>query len=145
MGVSYSTTVIGEGNHASLVIPDAVLTELGTNKRAPLIITINGHTYRSTAVGVDGECRVVFPQRDRDAAGAKADDTVTVHLELDSGHRDVELHPDLHAALVAAGLREKFEASTYSKRREFARLVDEAKAEDTQQRRIDKIIAAFAD
>jgi len=143
MVVTYSTEVIGEGNHASLTIPDAVLAELGTNRRAPLIITINEHTYRSTAVGVDGQCRVVFPQADRVAANATAGDIVEVKLELDSGHREVELHSELNAALVAAGLRERFEAKTYSTRREFARQVAEAKAEDTRKRRIEKVVAAL--
>jgi bifunctional DNA-binding transcriptional regulator/antitoxin component of YhaV-PrlF toxin-antitoxin module len=143
MVVTYSTEVIGEGNHASLTIPAAVLTELGTNRRAPLIITINEHAYRSTAVGVDGECRVVFPHADRAAANVTAGDTVVVHLELDSGHREVELHPELHTALFAADLREKFESLNYSRRREFARQVAEAKADDTRQRRIDKVVSAL--
>lgn len=143
MSVTYMTDVIGEGNHASLLIPDAVLAELGTNKRAPLIVTINGHTYRSTAVGVAGECRVVFPSKDRLAAGAIAGDTVEVHLELDTGHREVLLHPELESALVAAGARERFEALSYSKRREFARQVDEAKAEDTRARRVAKVLESL--
>lgn len=143
MGVTYATSVIGEGNHASLEIPAAILDELGTNKRAPLIVTINGHTYRSTAVGVDGQCRVVFPSKDRLAAGATAGDVVEVHLELDSGHRAVDLHPELDSALIAAGTREAFEALSYSKRREFARQVDEAKADATRERRIAKVLASF--
>lgn len=143
MGVTYTTDVIGEGNHASLEIPDAILTELGTNKRAPVIVTINGHTYRSTAVGVDGQCRVVFPSKDRLAAGATAGDTLEVHLELDAGHRQVALHPDLESALISAGARDKFEALSYSKRREFARQIDEAKADETRARRIAKVLASF--
>lgn len=141
MGVTYTTTVIGEGNHASLEIPDAILTKLVTNKRAPLIVTINGHTYRSTAVGVDGQCRVVFPSKDRLAAGATSGDAVEVHLELDAGHREVNLHPDLESALISAGAREEFEALSYSKRREFARQVDEAKADETRARRVAKVVA----
>lgn len=136
MSVTYSTTVIGEGNHASLAIPDTVLAELGTNRRAPLIVTINGHTYRSTATGVGGECRVVFPSRDRAAAGVGADDTVAVTLELDAGHREVELHPEFDAALRNAGLRDAFEALSYSHRKEHARSVADAKADETRARRI---------
>jgi bifunctional DNA-binding transcriptional regulator/antitoxin component of YhaV-PrlF toxin-antitoxin module len=144
MGVTYSTSVIGDGNHASLEIPDDVLEQLRANRRAPLRITINNHTYRSTAVGVDGQCRVVFPLADRTAAGSAAGDTVIVHLELESGHREVTLHPELDRALVAAGLRETFEALSYSTRREFARKVDDAKNESTRIRRIDKVTEALA-
>ena len=144
MRATYTTTVIGDGNHASIHVPDEILAELGANRRAPLKVTIGGHTYRSTATAVNGDCRVVFPQADRDAAGAKAGDIVMVELELETGHREVELPAELEAALMAAGLRDVFEALTYSKRREFARQVAEAKAAETRVRRVDKVLAALA-
>jgi len=143
VSVTYETSVLGEGNHASLLIPQWVLEKLQTNKRAPLKVTINGHTYQSTAVGVDGECRVVFPSAERLAANAKAGDIVEVTLELDSGYRSVDLHPELEAALAAGELAEVFAQLSYSKRKEFARQVNEAKADDTRLRRIEKVIEAL--
>jgi hypothetical protein len=140
VSVTYETAVLGEGNHASLLIPDWVLEKLQTNKRAPLKVTVNGHTYQSTAVGVDGECRVVFPSAERLAAKAKAGDLVQVTLELDSGYRTVEMHPELVLALDKAGLSDVFADLSYSKRKEFARQVSEAKADDTRSRRIEKVI-----
>jgi hypothetical protein len=132
--------VLGEGNHSSLLIPDWVLEELQTNKRAPLRVTINGHTYQSTAVGVGGECRVVFPSAERLAARAQNGEIVQVTLELDSGYRTVDMHPELVLALEKAGLSEVFSTLSYSKRKEFARQVTEAKADDTRLRRIEKVI-----
>lgn len=136
MGVSYQTRVIPEGNHASIAIPESILAELGANRRAPLVVTVNGHSYRSTATAVAGECRVVFPRADRTAAGVSGGDSVTVHLELEVGHRIVELDPEFNRELVTAGLREFFETLTYSRRKEFARLIAEAKSVDTKVRRI---------
>jgi uncharacterized protein YdeI (YjbR/CyaY-like superfamily) len=86
----------------------------------------------------------VFPQKNRDAAGAKAGDTVVVNLELDSGRREVDVPEPLRIALVDAGLWETFEARNYSTRKEHARLVAEAKGEETRLRRIEKIIAALS-
>ena len=140
MAVTYATQVIGDGNHASILIPQWVLDELGTNKRAPLKVTVNGHTYQSTAVGVAGECRVVFPSADRLAASATAGDLIEVSLELDAGYRQVEIPDALRQALEAGGLWGTFSGLTYSKRKEFARQVAEAKAEDTRLRRIDKVV-----
>jgi bifunctional DNA-binding transcriptional regulator/antitoxin component of YhaV-PrlF toxin-antitoxin module len=143
MTVSYTTTVIGYGNHASLEIPDTVLEKLGANKRAPLSITINGYTYRSTATGVDGKCMVVFPQKDRKGAGVQAGDKVTVLLELEVGRREVDIPAPLQAALKKSKLTATFDELSYSKRKEFARQVAEAKAEDTKERRITKIIESL--
>jgi bifunctional DNA-binding transcriptional regulator/antitoxin component of YhaV-PrlF toxin-antitoxin module len=138
---TYETIVIGHGNHASIEIPEKNLTDLGANKRAPLKVTINGYTYQSTATGVDGKCMVVFPTRDREASGAAAGDHITVTLELDDGYRHVEVPDALREALAENGLSDTFHDLTYSKRKELARQVDEAKAEETRNRRIEKIVA----
>jgi hypothetical protein len=143
VSVTYETAVLGEGNHASLLIPDWVLEKLQTNKRAPLRVTINGHTYQSTALGVGGECRVVFPSAERLAARAQNGDIVQVTLELDSGYRTVEMHPEFASALEKAGLTEVFATLSYSTRKEFARQVTEAKADDTRLRRIEKVIQSL--
>lgn len=136
MGVSFDTVVIPDGNHASIAIPDEILAELGTNRRAPLIVTVNNHSYRSTATAVGGECRVVFPAADRAAAGVRGGDAVTVHLEIESGVRVVDLHPNLDAALKAADLRDFFDTLAYSHRKEYARAVADAKQDETRVRRI---------
>ena len=144
MAVSYTTEVLGEGNHASLLIPEWVLEELKTNKRAPLKVTVNGHTYQSTAVGVAGECRVVFPQKERLAAGAVSGETVTVLLELDAGYREVDMPEELLEALTQENLEEAFAALSYSKRKEFARSVREAKAAETKSRRVQSVIDSLS-
>lgn len=144
MKTTYNTIVIGHGNHASIEIPDKNLAEIGGNKRAPLKVTVNGYTYQSTATGMDGKCLVVFPQRDRDASGAKAGDHIQVTLELDSGYRNVDVPHELQQALRVHGLEKTFRDLIYSKRKEYSRLVAEAKSDETRQRRIEKIIAEFA-
>lgn len=141
MKTTYETVILGYGNHASIEIPDNNLAEIGGNKRAPLKITINGYTYQSTATGVDGKCMVVFPTRDRKASGAAAGDRIIVTLEFDDGYRHVDIPAALNDALVANSLSETFHNLTYSKRKELARQVSDAKAEETRNRRIEKIIS----
>lgn len=145
MKTTYKTVVIGFGNHASIEIPDKNLSEIGGSKRAPLKITINGHTYQSTATGVEGKCMVVFPMRDREAAGVRAGDVITVTLELDDGYRHVDVPARLVKALETNGLSKTFHDLTYSKRKEFSRQVADAKADETRNRRIQKIITELKD
>lgn len=143
MKTTYKTVILGFGNHASIEIPPENLEKLGGSKRAPLRITIKGYTYQSTATAMDGKCMVVFPVRDRKAAGVNSGDTVTVTMELDDGYRSVDVPIELQAALKSNNLAEAFHDLTYSKRKEFARQVAEAKAEDTKVRRVEKVIASL--
>ena len=140
MKVTYETVVLGFGNHASIELPDDVLAQIGGNKRAPLKVTVNGYTYRSTAAVMNGVCMVVFPMRDREAAGVRSGDAVMVTLELEAGYREVEIPDMLLRALEAAGILSAFKELTYSKRKEYCRQVAEAKAEETRARRVSKII-----
>ena len=143
MAVTYTTVILGFDNHAAIEIPDEVLTKLGASRRAQLIVTVNGHTYRSTSTGMNGKCLVVFPQKDRDASGIAAGDKTKVTLELEVGRREVEIPADLAAALKKAKLLKTFEESTYSKRKEFVRQVEDAKTEATRVRRIEKVLASL--
>lgn len=140
MKTTYATVVLGFGNHAAIEIPDEQLQKLGGSKRAPLKVTVNNYTYQSTAAVMGGKSLVVFPTKDRDASGAKAGDVITVTLELDAGYRNVDVPAELSAALQANNLDITFHDLAYSKRKEYARQVADAKAEDTKARRIEKII-----
>lgn len=143
MKTTYTTTILGFGNHAAIEIPGKNLAELGGNKRAPLKVTLNGYTYQSTAAGMNGQVLVVFPTKDREASGVKAGDTLEVTLELDSGYREVDMPTELQKALKQHGLDKVFHDLNYSTRKEYARQVREAKAEETKQRRIQKVIDAL--
>ena len=61
-------------------------------------------------------------------------------LDLDTAERTVTVLDALAAALAAAGLRERFDALSYSKRREGVHAVESAKRDATRMRRIDALI-----
>lgn len=143
MAKTYRTKVIGHDNHAALEVPDEFLKELGKNKRAPFKVTINGYTFQTTATGVDGKCMIPFAMKNREGSITKAGDEIQVTVELDNGHRDVEMHPELVKALKNAHLLELYEALTYSKRKEFARQVNEAKTDEIWESRIQKVLDSF--
>ena len=67
-------------------------------------------------------------------------------LVLDTEPRTVEVPEDLAAALAArSGARAAFDALAYSARKEHVRQVTEAKAQETRERRIAKIVAGLGE
>ena len=144
MAVTFTTTLQkAEGlNATGIRIPAEVIAALGTQKRPKVKVTVNGYTYRNT-VAVFGDVFMVgVSQEHRAAAGLQAGDPIEVTLELDTEPRTVDVPDDLRAALSAkTGVMDKFDALAFSRRKEFVRQVEEAKAQETRQRRITKIVA----
>jgi uncharacterized protein YdeI (YjbR/CyaY-like superfamily) len=56
----------------------------------------------------------------------------------------VEVPEDLAAALKAAGATAAYEASAPSMKKEYVRQVESAKAQETRERRIQKIVNTLA-
>ena len=127
-----------------LEVPAEIVDALGQGKRPKVIVTINGHSYRSTVAALGGTYMLALAKEHRDAAGVKAGDSIEVTLEADTLPRTVEVPADLAAALKQAGATAAFDALSYSARKEHARQVESAKAPETRQRRIDKIVSQLA-
>lgn len=140
---TFETTILGFGNNTGIEVPAANLAALGAGKRPPVVVTVGEYTYRSTVASMGGRTLISLAKAHRDAAGVKAGDAVTVTLTLEEGPRPVEVPPQLNAALARARLADAFAELSYSKRREFARQVAEAKTEETRERRIAKVLDAL--
>ena len=143
MKTSYQTTILAFGNNTGIEVPPANLAELGTSKRPPVQVTIGDYSYKSSVAVMAGKYLIAFTKVCRADTGLEAGDKITVRLELDSGVRFVEIPEGLRAALIKNDFLESFEKLAYSKRKEFARQVSEAKAEDTRGRRIEKVMQSF--
>lgn len=141
---TFETVILGFGNNTGIEVPARSLAELGSGKRPPVLVTVAGYSYRSTVAVMGGRTLISLPKAHRDASGLKAGDTVTVSLALEEGPRPVDVPAALQAALDAAGLHERFTALAYSRRKEFARQVDDAKSDATRQRRIEKVVQALS-
>lgn len=143
MQTTFKTVILGFGNNTGIEVPAENLAALGTSKRPPVRVTVDGYSYDSTVGVMSGRCLVSLPKAHREAAGVKAGDAVSVTLTLVTGHWTVEVPPELKSALDAAGLSQDFAQLAYSRRKEFARQVSDAKAEATRARRVDKVLAAL--
>jgi hypothetical protein len=148
MGVTFTTTVLqAEGlNATGLRVPAEVIAALGTRKRPPVKVSLNGYTYRSTVAAYGDVFMLPLSQEHRAAAGVQAGDQVEVTLELDSEPRTVAVPDDLATALAQKpGATAAFDALSYTMRKEYVRQVESAKAQATRDRRIAGIVAKLSD
>jgi hypothetical protein len=148
MGISFTISLSKDPtlNATGITVPEDVITKLGSGKKPKVKVSINGYTYRSTVAVMGGEYKLPVSQAHREAAGVKPGDTLEVTLELDLESRRVEIPDDLKAALSAkAGALETFDKLSDSRRKEFVRQVEEAKAQDTRDRRVAGIVAKMGD
>lgn len=140
MKTTFSTRVKASGNNTGIEVPAQNMAELGSKKTPTVRVSLSGYTYSSTVAVLSGRFMIPLSAAHRQASGLKAGDPVEVTLELDSEPRTVEVPPDLRAALSQAGLNERFDGLAFSKRKEFVRQVEEAKTQETRERRIAKVV-----
>ena len=138
----FTTTLELAGKTATgFRVPAEAVEALGKGKRPPVLVTINGYTYRNTVAVYGDEYLLGVAAEHREAAGLKAGDTIDVDLELDTAPREVDVPADLAAALDAkTGARRAFDALSYSNQRRITLSVEDAKTPETRQRRIEKSV-----
>jgi len=141
--MKFTTTIKSAGKTATgIEVPPEVVESLGSTKRPPVLVTMNGKTYRSTVAVMGGVFMVGVSAENRKLTGVAAGDEVEVTLELDDKPREVEVPEDLVAALAAApAAAAKFETLSYSNKSRHVLSVNGAKTDETRQRRIAKVVA----
>jgi len=138
--LTFHTTILQTGkNTAGIQVPDEVIEKLGAGKQPLVRVTINKYTYRSAVAVMGGKYMISFNPEHRKAAGIQGWKEANVTLELDLEPRTVEIPTDLKDALIKANALDAFEKSAPSMKKEYVRQVQEAKAQETRERRITKI------
>lgn len=147
MAITFSTRVYGSetGNTAGLPVPDSAITALGSTRNPAVTVTVGPLTYRSTVAVRNGSFILPLSQALRAESGIKAGDEVEVTLELDTAPRSVDVPEDLASALTAAGLRQSFDALSYSRQRGIVEPIAAAKAAETRARRIAATVAKLSE
>ena len=138
------TLELGGKRATGVRVPDDVVAALGSRKRQAVLVTIGGHTYRSTVAPYDGAFMLPVSAENREAAGVAAGDEVAVMLEVDDAPRTLDVPADLLAALDRAGARSAFDALSFSNRQRHVLSVTGAKTDETRQRRIAKVVESLA-
>ena len=142
----YTTRILaGETkNVAGIEVPAKVIEALGAGKRPRVRATVNGYAYVTTIGGMSGKSMLSLSAEHRKASGLAGGDAVEVHLEVVTEAPATAVPSDLEAALGQAGVSEAFDKAAPSRRKEWVRQVEEAKAPETRTRRIQKVVDQLA-
>lgn len=141
----FRATIERSGKTATgIEVPSTVVEGLGAGKRPAVRVTINGFTYRSTIASMGGRFMVGVSADNRAGANVAGGDVVDVDIELDTAPREVDVPPDLAAALKKdAKARKTFDALSYSNKSWHVQSINGAKTDETRVRRIAKSVAAL--
>ena len=137
---TFKATIVREGSTCFIPLtfdPKDVFGKV----RAPVKVTLNGYTYRSTIAAMGGPPCIPLRRSNREAAGLEGGETIDVRLDLDTEKREVEPPADFVKALKAAPPAwERWQALSYSHQREHVEAIGEAKKAETRARRIESAV-----
>ena len=135
---TFRATLALDGKTATgIAVPDEIVAALGPSKRPRVLVTINGHAYRSSIGRMGGEYKLLVSAKERAAAGIAAGDVVDVTLEPDESPRTVTAPADLAAALAPnEAATAVFDGLSYSQQHAFVVWIESAKTTATRERRV---------
>ena len=113
--------------------------------RPPVRGTVNGTAFRTRVAVYGGTSFLGFNREIRDAAGIGDGDEVEIELERDDAPREIEVPAPFAEALEAGGVRNEFDALSFTHRKEYVRWIEEAKREETRERRLAKAVEMLRD
>ena len=108
--------------------------------RAPVTVTLNGYTFRSTIAAMGGPPFIPLRKSNREAAGLEGGERIDVRLDLDIAPRVVKPPADLVKALKAASAWDRWQELSFTHQREHVEAIEEAKKPETRVRRIERAV-----
>jgi methylated-DNA-protein-cysteine methyltransferase-like protein len=140
-GHSFKAVLGGKtGDRPVVEVPFDVRAAFGA-ARAKVKVTVNGVVLRTTVAVYGGRSYVGFREEIRRAAGISIGDEIRVKVEADREVREVVVPASLARALRGnAAARKRFDALSFTHRKEYARWVGDAKKPETAARRVEKTL-----
>lgn len=129
-------TVEAAGPAAALLLTDAQVEQLGAGKRAPVVVWIGGRSARLRVAMMGGCAMIGLSRAARAQLQVEIGDRVDVRIEVDADERVVEIPERLAQAFAGdPAAKVVFDALPYTRRKELAHGIRDAKREDTRERR----------
>jgi hypothetical protein len=141
---TYKTTIVRDGSMCYIPVPFDPKPLFG-KVRAPITVTLNGFTYRSTISAMGGPLCIPLRKSNREAAGLVGGETIEVRVALDTEKREVDPPADLVKALKASKAWLPWQELSFSHQREHVEYIAQAKKPETRSRRLERIVAMVLD
>ncbi|WP_261164494.1 YdeI/OmpD-associated family protein [Microbacterium sp. Marseille-Q6965] len=139
--LTFSTVLEAYGPAAAIILTDQQVAHLGGARNAPVVVTIGDRTARLRLARMGVDNLIGLSKAARAELDVEIGDAVEVVIELDTAERTVDVPDALRTALAAdADLQRRFDALSYSRRKELARSVADAKQDATRERRVQKAL-----
>lgn len=140
---TFRTTIVRDGSTCFIPVtfdPKAVFGAV----RAPVKVTLNGYTYRSTIAAMGGPPCIPLRRSHREAAGLEGGETIEVRLELDTDSREIAPPSDLLRALRRSPTAwKRWQALSHTHRSEHVQAIEQARKPETRARRIERAVQAI--
>jgi hypothetical protein len=136
---TFTATIVRNGSACYIPLtfdPKAVFGKV----RAPVKVTLNGYTYRSTIAAMGGPPCIPLRKSNREAAGLEGGETIDVRLDLDTEARVVKPPADLVKALTVASAWDRWQDLSFTHQREHVEAIEDAKKPETRARRIERAV-----
>ena len=141
--MEFRTTIeLGGKTATGMQVPADVVEALNAGKRAPVVVTVGGYSYRTTVAPYGGAYYVPLAAEHREAAGVAAQQEVDVSIELATAPREVAMPDDLAAAMDDEA-QAAYDRLSFTHRKEWVRWVEEAKKPETRTTRIEKTVSGL--
>jgi hypothetical protein len=138
--ITFKTTIVRDQSMCFIPLtfdPKSVFGKV----RAPVKVTLNGYTYRSTIAAMGGPPCIPLRKSNREAAGLSGGETLEVRLDLDAEKREVKPPHDFVKALKAnPPAWERWRELSYTHQREHVEAIETARRPETRARRIEGTI-----
>ena len=116
-------------------VPFDPKAELG-KVRAPVEVTINGFTFRTTIASMGGRVFIGLNRQNREGTGVEAGQSVRVLISRDDAPRVVKPPADLATALrKSKRAKAAWDALSYTHQREHVEAIEQAKKPETRDNR----------
>lgn len=133
-------TIVRDGSKCFVPVPFDPTAVFG-KVRAPVRVSLNGYTYRSTIAAMGGTVFIPLRRSNREAAGLEGGETLDVEISLDTEKRVVSPPRELVRALKAKPPAwERWRELSFSHQREYAEAISEARKPETRARRITEAV-----